>query len=382
MALYEFKSKSLSKIEPTTFQKADIRERDDLQRVLRDHFQVIDEDVLIVAEEFSGWTDSNRRIDLLGVDRQGQLVVVELKRSNTGGTMELQALRYAAMIRAMTLESVVDVFERYLRSRGNNGDGAEEALLEHLDNEDKEDFGSFVRIILIAADFNDRELTSTVLWLREHEIDIQCIRLNPYLHDGKLLLDIQRIIPLPETTEYEVQLKEKASEERRARQQRAGNWTGYYFANVGMDSPNDSPDGGRHWENCRKWGYLAAGGAARFSRRLKNLRIGDSIFAYVSKAGYVGVGTVVREAEPVHQLRLQDGRLLTDVINTAWGRNTSDDTERWEYAVRVNWLQTVSIEEAKKYTGISALPTNVYKLKDQKTVHFLCEEFGVSADNR
>jgi RecB family endonuclease NucS len=36
--------------------------------------------VLIVAEEFGAFADAKRRIDLLGVDRGGRLVVFELKR--------------------------------------------------------------------------------------------------------------------------------------------------------------------------------------------------------------------------------------------------------------------------------------------------------------
>jgi hypothetical protein len=58
----------------------------------------------VIAEEFSEWEDSRRRIDLLGGDRDGNLVVIELKRTEDGGHMELQAIRYAAMVSALTME--------------------------------------------------------------------------------------------------------------------------------------------------------------------------------------------------------------------------------------------------------------------------------------
>jgi RecB family endonuclease NucS len=43
---------------------------------------------------------------LLALDRAGHLVVIELKRTDDGGHMELQALRYAAMVSSMGYEEV------------------------------------------------------------------------------------------------------------------------------------------------------------------------------------------------------------------------------------------------------------------------------------
>lgn len=40
---------------------------------------------MFVAEEYGAFDGSQRRIDLLAVDRTGQLVVIELKRTADGG---------------------------------------------------------------------------------------------------------------------------------------------------------------------------------------------------------------------------------------------------------------------------------------------------------
>ena len=39
---------------------------------------------LVIADEFSDWEDSRRRIDLLAIDRNANLVVIELKRDEVG----------------------------------------------------------------------------------------------------------------------------------------------------------------------------------------------------------------------------------------------------------------------------------------------------------
>ena len=86
-----------------------------LQALLKSEIEVISPDTLVVAEEFCDWEGSQRRIDLLGIDRDANLVVIELKRTKEVGHAELQAIRYAAMISTMTFDKLVEVYGGYLR---------------------------------------------------------------------------------------------------------------------------------------------------------------------------------------------------------------------------------------------------------------------------
>jgi len=101
MALYRFDNEGINRVPRESFTQLRISERYQLQRVLRDHVDAVSEGTLVISEEFSDWEDSRRRIDLLGIDREGNLVVIELKRSEDGGHMDLQAVRYAAMVSAL-----------------------------------------------------------------------------------------------------------------------------------------------------------------------------------------------------------------------------------------------------------------------------------------
>jgi RecB family endonuclease NucS len=93
MALFRLSANTLDRVATTTFAAEALRERDDLQRLIKQHIDVLGDDLLIVAEEYALFEDARRRVDLLAVDRTGTLAVIELKRTEDGGHMELQALR-------------------------------------------------------------------------------------------------------------------------------------------------------------------------------------------------------------------------------------------------------------------------------------------------
>jgi hypothetical protein len=214
MSLFELSPTAITDLKPVDFAVLGLLERSDLQRLIRDHVDVISPDTLIIAEEFSSWDRSARRIDLLGIDRQARLVVIELKRTTDDSFADLQALRYAAMVSQMTFEEAVETCGTYLKQR-HREDDPRESLLTFLGWDDPSSgrFGEDVRIVLAAADFNP-EVTSTVLWLNERELDITCVRIQPYRLGTSVLLDVQQIIPLPEAASYTVQIRQKQRENR------------------------------------------------------------------------------------------------------------------------------------------------------------------------
>jgi hypothetical protein len=219
MPIFQVLDDKLLPFEPTTFSAAGFRERADLQRLLKQQIGVIAPDTLVIAEEYGEWEDSRRRIDLLALDKNADVVVIELKRSEDGGHMELQALRYAAMVSKLTFGEAVDAFQQYLSSLGDEAD-ARQRILEFLEWEEPDDekFAQDVRIVLASAEFS-REVTTCVLWLNECGLDIKCVRMRPYKDSGRLLIDVQQVIPLPEAEQYQVQIRKKDVVERAARAQ-------------------------------------------------------------------------------------------------------------------------------------------------------------------
>lgn len=213
MAIFRFNNDYFEKIEQTQFFNEGILERQHLQNALKKQIDVIAPDVLIISEEFSEWSDSRRRIDLLGVDREGNIVVIELKRTETGEHMDLQAIRYASMVSTLTFGRAVEIFNKYLITIESELN-AEDELSSYL-GENIEHFASDVRIILVSSDFS-KELTTSVMWLNERDLDIRCYRLIPLKLNNEILIDVQQIIPLPEAESYQVKVREQKEERREA----------------------------------------------------------------------------------------------------------------------------------------------------------------------
>lgn len=212
----------LKQLERITFSEVGLREREHLQEWLANTpaalGEAIGEELLIIQKEFDGFDGTRERLDLLALDRSGQLVVIENKLDDTGRDVVWQALKYAAYCSSLKKAEVITIFQQYLDREGG-GDAAsaiceflhEDALDEVVLNE-----GNDQRIVFIAANFR-REVTSTVLWLREHQIDARCVKVMPYRFVEELFIDLQQVIPTPEAADYMIRMAEKDTEEKSAK---------------------------------------------------------------------------------------------------------------------------------------------------------------------
>lgn len=213
MSLYRVTSDKLESVPDTTFAAENLLERKDLQRLLHRDISPIGDDLMVIAEEYGEWEDSNRRIDLLCLSKDAVLVVVELKRTEDGGHMELQAIRYAAMVSSMTLDQVIQVCAN---TRKVELEAARSEVLDFLQlaTVEEAELAGDVRIVLVSSNFST-ELTTAVLWLNSHDLDITCIRLRPYRMGDDVLIDATQIIPLPEAADYEVKMRAQEKEKKR-----------------------------------------------------------------------------------------------------------------------------------------------------------------------
>jgi len=197
---------ALSSVPQQQFEDLSILEEKHFQEMFRTfpaHMEgIFGEPLFVIYNEYNIWNDSRREIDLLALDQNADLVVIELKRTQDGGHMELQAIRYAAMISRMTFTQVVAAHQKYLLKHGaaqSESEEAETRLREFLGREFGEiEIGNRPRIMLIAPGFS-KEIVTAVLWLIEGGINIECYTAEAYEVDSRILMKIERTLPVPIT---------------------------------------------------------------------------------------------------------------------------------------------------------------------------------------
>lgn len=194
--------------EAVTLEQAGLKERADLQEWVITHPEMIGDDVQVVTMEFARWTSAGGnqadRLDVLGLDADGTLVVVELKRDKAPDTVDMQAIKYAAMASRFTPESLAEEHARFLSQRGTNTsrDEALELLTTHAPDLSSDTLIT-PRIVLMARDFPP-SVTATCVWLTEMGLDIHLVTFQAYRSHEQTLITVSRLFPVKDVEDFTI----------------------------------------------------------------------------------------------------------------------------------------------------------------------------------
>lgn len=206
----------ISPITVKTFSELGFKEREHLQEWLANQPSALGEELLIIQKEFDGFDDTKERLDLLALDKAGNLVIIENKLDDSGRDVVWQAIKYASYCASLTKLQIVDIYQKYLDRYAGGGD-APGRICDFLDTPDLDEVkvnnGNSQRIMFIAANFR-KEVTSTALWLLGQGIAVQCFKVTPYAMGEQLLLNVEQVIPTPEAEELMISMSAKGAEEK------------------------------------------------------------------------------------------------------------------------------------------------------------------------
>lgn len=222
MFVLDRKKNRIKKIKSCTFSELKFREREHLQEWLENTPEAFGEELLFIQKEFDGFDDTRERLDLLAIDKQGDLVVIENKLDDSGKDVTWQVLKYASYCSSLSKQQIKDIYQSYLDKKGLN-ESAESNISDFLNAEDFREIqlNKVQRIILVSGNYR-KEVTSTVLWLlQKYNLKIQCFKATPFSFGEEILLNVEQIIPVHEVEEYTIKMAEKAQEEQSTQEELA-----------------------------------------------------------------------------------------------------------------------------------------------------------------
>ncbi|WP_160910119.1 endonuclease NucS domain-containing protein [Pontibacillus yanchengensis] len=203
----------LEAIHETTYFEYELKEREHIEEWIRKNPEVLQEELLIIGHEYDKF-EVNERLDLLGLDQDGSLVIIEVKRDHTGAHVDIQALKYASYCSTLSPNDVIAIYEEYIQLHGLEVNATEE-MMAFLNVEVESELHNMVNMnqrIIVVANEIDRRVLSVCTWLFENGIDIKCVTMKPYQLNGELIIDTNQIIPPYKLEDYYVKKKTSSKE--------------------------------------------------------------------------------------------------------------------------------------------------------------------------
>ena len=339
-------------------QPAELISESELEDLLAEHIEILNEDWLLIGRQVR--TSAGKYIDLLCMDHDGDLIVVELKKDLTPREVTAQTIDYASCMAELTLE---ELGEQYLQFSGGQvtlNEAYEEKYGAALD---EDSVNKNVKMVIVAAKMDD-STERIIRYLREkYEVDINILFFRVVRCGAKRLIS---------RAWFEEDVEEQLPDARAIPQ-----WNREYYVSFG------SGDSKRCWGDAQKYGVISAGGGTWYSKTLKRLRPGDRIWVNIPHTGYVGVGIVHQEVQQAKDVRfLLEGREWDFSSLETQGEylKESDNPQKAEYVVLVDWIKTVPESRAVKEIGFFGNQNSVCRPRDPKweyTVERLKKVWGI-----
>ena len=350
-------------LKPVDFGPLDIESR--LENILDENIAIASPNWLIIGRQVC--TDHGLFVDLLAIDRDANLVVLELKRDKTYRDIVAQVLDYGSWVRELKDERVAQIFDEYQKHwhPGRALVSIDEAFKKKFGIAMPDEMNSTHELVVVAASLDPSSERVVRYLADEYGVRINAVFFRVFRDGDREYLSRAWFRDPAEVTAGPGE--EIAS----------GEWNGEYYASFGynMEVVHDG----------LKRGYLVAGGGSWYSKTLAMLEPGARIWVNVPGSGYVGVGVVTQEMQPVDDFTVpgDDGRQvpIVDVSRAAAAlQNAKDNPDTADYLVRVKWLKTVDPKQAIHEKGFFGNQNSVARPRSPKwdhTVERLKTRFGI-----
>lgn len=333
-----------------------------LEQLILDDPEILETKLLLLGSQVT--TKYGKCLDLLGIDSEGVLHILELKRDRTPREVVAQALDYASWVEELGNIEVRDTFENM-----NPGRSFDEAFAERFDGAPVPDELNVGHVMTIIASSLDPATERIVAYLNKSRgvpINVMLFRYftdngHEYLARTWLIDEAAPVSPSGTTRNNRTRTP----------------WNGHDWY-VAFGEGNS-----RSWDDARNHGFVSAGGADWYSRTLRGLPTGARVFVHVPQHGYVGVGIVQGSAAPADVALLEVGGVTQEFRSLPLRASylhsqAAEGVDAAEYIVPVQWIETVPLDDAVWRQGMFANQNSACKLRNQFTIDELTREFKLT----
>lgn len=167
----------------------------------------LNENLLIFSQQHKFPT--GEKADLIGIDENGSLVIIEIKRGKSGKDVDIQSLKYASYVSSWSYEDIENIAGGFFKDNPELLEGEE---FNSLDSLLQEQFGEEFsidslnkrqRIIIVARNI-ERRIGSVLLWLHKQNVGIKAVEFESFEINGNPYLKSRDVIPAEPYAKYEV----------------------------------------------------------------------------------------------------------------------------------------------------------------------------------
>lgn len=324
----------------------------ELEDLIFSDIGILNSDWLLIGRQVL--TSFNKYIDLLAIDRNGSLIIIELKRDKTPRDVVAQALDYASWITHLEQDEVIEIYKSFTIKYQQKEQSLEKAFYNKYNDDLTEEILNQGHQMVIVASSLDSSTERIVKYLSDSDIPINVVFFKVFIDNNNKYLSRAWLIEPIET------------EENSTHKDQQGIWNGEYYVSFGE---GDS----RKWEDAQKYNFISAGGGIWYSQTLSYLEPNDRIWVNIPKTGYVGVGKVLERVKKADQFYIMvngSEKNIYDLELTAnYHKENINDDDTAEYFVKVEWIKHVDKKNAVKEIGFFGNQNSVCKPKAMRWEH-------------
>jgi hypothetical protein len=195
--LWKVSDQDLEPVNGTTFTDLKWKEQH-LEDWIERKPEILGEPLLIIGRQVQV-SGVDNRLDLLAIDRAGNLVVIEVKRDTADVPADFQALRYAAAVANWSYETIKNQAEGYYRGRQPKIEPRFEELTEQFFEEENVDLNEDQRIVIVGRNVHER-LVAVANWLLNHNVSVKIVEVALFV-DAKTVFVVPHVILPKESIE-------------------------------------------------------------------------------------------------------------------------------------------------------------------------------------